>query len=165
MTLTLISKPHIVDLLRVFDKNKWVTPRIRYASVRSKPELVADLEAHFTVTRIGDRLRFCPKRRARMAATRLPRIEYDLETRRYLLDSAYYDLPKESRKKPTFSISRVPVTLDFSCFYGGPAETQSPPSTRRASVSSEASQELGTQSRPDGSGQTAPSEPAGCTPM
>ena len=38
-----ICKPHIVDLLRIFDKRRMVTPRIRYASVRSKPELIADL--------------------------------------------------------------------------------------------------------------------------
>ena len=38
-----ISKPHIVDLLRVFDRKRWIQPRIRYASVRSKPELIKDL--------------------------------------------------------------------------------------------------------------------------
>ena len=38
-----ISKPHIVDLLRIFDKNRMISPRIRYASVRSKPELLKDL--------------------------------------------------------------------------------------------------------------------------
>ena len=35
-----------MDLLRIFDKHKWIRPRIRYASVRSKPELIADLEAN-----------------------------------------------------------------------------------------------------------------------
>ncbi len=29
-----ISKPHIVDLLRIFDKNRMISPRIRYASVQ-----------------------------------------------------------------------------------------------------------------------------------
>ena len=42
-----ISKPHLVDLLRIFDKRRYITPRIRYASVRSKPELIRDLERHF----------------------------------------------------------------------------------------------------------------------
>ena len=40
--LNKISKPHIVDLLRIFDKRKTISPRIRYASVRSKPELIKD---------------------------------------------------------------------------------------------------------------------------
>ena len=44
-----ISKPHIVDLLRIFDKKRFINPRIRYASVRSKPELLNDLKLHFTI--------------------------------------------------------------------------------------------------------------------
>ena len=44
-----ISKPHLVDLLRMSDHNRWLQPRIRYASVRSKPELIRDLEDHFLV--------------------------------------------------------------------------------------------------------------------
>ena len=42
-----ISKPHIVDFLRLADQKKWFSPRIRYASVRSKPELIADLRHRF----------------------------------------------------------------------------------------------------------------------
>jgi len=42
-----ISKPHIVDLLRIFDRRRWFVPRIRYASVRSKPELIKDLAKYF----------------------------------------------------------------------------------------------------------------------
>ena len=42
-----ISKPHIVDLLRIFDRRRWFIPRIRYASVRSKPELIKDLKKYF----------------------------------------------------------------------------------------------------------------------
>ena len=45
-----ISKPHIVDLIRIFDKNRYINPRIRYASVRSKPELLNDLRMHFRVS-------------------------------------------------------------------------------------------------------------------
>ena len=85
--LGLISKPHLVDLLRVFDRNKWVTPRIRYASVRSKPELVHDLLVHFTVAKTDDLLRFYPKR----LLSCLPRIDYDLTNRRYLLDGAPFE--------------------------------------------------------------------------
>ena len=50
-----ISKPHIVDLLRIFDKNRMISPRIRYASVRSKPELLKDLAHHFDTSRWGIR--------------------------------------------------------------------------------------------------------------
>ena len=155
--LGLISKPHLVDLLRVFDRNKWVTPRIRYASVRSKPELVHDLLVHFTVAKTDDLLRFFPKR----LLSCLPRIDYDLTNRRYLLDGAPFDAPRESRKRPSFSISRIPVTLDFSEFAPDPLGEQSPPSTRRASDASVESLELGTRSRPTEPAQTAPSSPAG----
>ena len=37
-----ISKPHIVSFLRMVDRHKWIRPRIRFASVRSKPELITD---------------------------------------------------------------------------------------------------------------------------
>ena len=47
-----ISKPHIVDLLRYFDRNRLFSPRIRYASVRSKPELIADIKSGFLVTEL-----------------------------------------------------------------------------------------------------------------
>ena len=41
-----ICKPLIVDLLRTFDKNRWMSPKIRYASVRSKDQLIKDLMKH-----------------------------------------------------------------------------------------------------------------------
>ena len=158
--MTLISKPHLVDLLRIFDKNRWIIPRIRYASVRSKPELIDDLKQHFLVGKSANRLEFWH----RTPSPVIPKIEYDLKARKYLLDGRYYDVPKESRKRPEFSISHVPVTLDFSCFYGGPPDSHSPPSTRRASDASEESPELGTQSRQGDSTQSEPSSPSACTP-
>ena len=157
-----ISKPHIVDLLRIFDRKKWIRPRIRYASVRSKPELIADLSRHFIVRHEGDRLYFFPKKVNH--GSELPKIEYDLLQKRYYLDGIHVDVPKESRNRPKFSISRVPVTLDFSEFFVGQTAEQSPPSTRRASVSSEGSLELGTHSPRDGLARTGPSSPSGCTP-
>ena len=51
--INVISKPLIVDLLRTFDKNKWLSPKIRYASVRSKGELIEDLRRHFRDRREG----------------------------------------------------------------------------------------------------------------
>ncbi len=157
----LISKPHLVDLLRIFDKNKWIIPRIRYASVRSKPELIADIATHFRVQQTkADVLMFFPKRKL----AGVPKIAYDLPSRKYLMDDLVVDVPKESRKKPQFAISHVPVTLTFYEFYSAPAETQTPPSTRRASVSSEESLELGTRSRPDETERSEPSSPSACTP-
>jgi len=137
-----ISKPHLVDLLRIFDRNRWIRPRIRYASVRSKPELITDLRQHFRVREVDARLIFVPKR----PLAGVPKIEYDLSRRRYVLDGVPCDVPKESRKKPVFSISHVPVTLDFREFYEGLIKKRSQPSTRTASDVSEESPELGTRS-------------------
>ena len=106
--LTRISKPHLVDLLRIADRNKWLNPRIRYASVRSKPELIHDLHVHFKIVMEDTRLLFRPRR-----ARNLPRLEYDLERKAYLLDGQEADVPKISREKPLFRLSRVPVTLTF----------------------------------------------------
>ena len=46
-TIYKLTKPSLVDLLRMCDRNRWCTPRIRYASIRSKPELCKDLLKHF----------------------------------------------------------------------------------------------------------------------
>ena len=158
-----ISKPHIVDLLRIFDKNKWIRPRIRYASVRSKPELIADLERHFQILQRGDILLFHPTRVSKWSS--IPTIEYDLSLKRYLMDGGYVDVPLESRTPPVFSISHEPVTLDFACYFGGdPSAPQSPLSTRTASVSSGESPELSIRSLSDEIGQTAPFELSVYTP-
>ena len=103
-----ISKPHLVDLLRIFDKKRYITPRIRYASVRSKPELIRDLLDHFRICRLGESLLFQPRH-----ARNLPEISYDLKNRAYLIDRVKTDIPRVSRKKPSFVISRTPVTLTF----------------------------------------------------
>ena len=155
MHIGLISKPHLVDLLRIFDRNKWLTPRIRYASVRSKPELIADLQAHFEVRKRVNRLRFVPRR----ALAGLPKIEYDLALRHYFLDGQKFDVPKESRRRIQFSICRTPRTLDFPQFEGQP-EKCSPPSRQTASAASEGSLELGTRSRPSETERSAPFSPS-----
>ena len=111
-----ISKPHLVDLLRYFDKNRIFSPRIRYASVRSKPELIRDLKVHFWAYPVGPLLVFRSRKELR-----LPSITYDLKNRRFLFDGAFYDIPKVSRQKPRFSISHVPVTLRFPRLTGSPS--------------------------------------------
>ena len=137
-----ISKPHIVDLLRIFDQRKWIHPRIRYASVRSKGEL---LEDHFRTFVHQGRVTFVPKK----GQCPLPKIEYDLKKRVYLLDGQPQDFPRESRQKPKFSILKGPITLTFPAWSDLRA-------TRKDSVSSSESQELGTRDRPSCSQRTGP---------
>ena len=102
--LTRISKPHLVDFLRIADSRKWLTPRIRYASVRSKPEL----KSHFRIAMVNQRLLFHPRR-----ARGLPQVQYDLERKEYLLDGVPVDIPKLSREKPHFQISHIRTTITF----------------------------------------------------
>ena len=106
-----ISKPHIVDLLRVFDRRRLVLPRIRYASVRSKPELIKDLKQYFFTYEVGNLLHFKLRACALPSLRHLPQISYDIEKRRYLFDGVHFDVQSESRKRVHFSISHVPVTL------------------------------------------------------
>ena len=108
-----ISKPRIVDFLRTCDKHHWVYPRIRFASVRSKPELIEDIHEHFAVSREGNFISIKP----RLFARRIPAIQYDLEVRKFLLDGDYRELQKESREKPSFSIVRENVTIQFGDFH------------------------------------------------
>ncbi len=106
-----ISKPHLVDLLRLSDRNRWLFPRIRYASVRSKPELIADLMIHFRLMELKKRLVFLPRLPSRTSA--IPQIEYDLTRKKFLVEGVPQDVPKLSRRRPCFSISNIPVTLHF----------------------------------------------------
>ena len=97
-----ISKPHLVDLLRMFDQKKWITPRIRYASVRSKGELLEDLERHFKSFVYGGVVTFVPKYRVDF----LPKLEYNLKERAYYLDGEKKDFPRESRSPPKFVVHK-----------------------------------------------------------
>ena len=106
-----ISKPHLVDLLRIFDRR--FMPRIRYASVRSKPELIKDLKRYFFTYEREGMLNF--KTRAGVGSA-IPPIAYRFATREYLFDGVPYDVPTESRRKVAFSISHEPVTLCFDDF-------------------------------------------------
>ena len=70
-----ISKPHLVDLLRIFDRRKFFVPRIRYASVRSKPELLKDLYRHFGTRLTKTDVEFIPKS---TVSSTVPTIRYHL---------------------------------------------------------------------------------------
>ena len=104
-----ISKPHLVDLLRIFDKQRIFAPRIRYASVRSKPELLQDLAQHFNAVKKDHIILFVPVR----PVPGLPLIQYHLKRKVFYFDSESVDVPTESRKRPTFAIRPGPVELTF----------------------------------------------------
>ena len=127
-----ISKPHIVDLLRIFDRKKWIRPRIRYAS-RSKPELIKDIKKYFFMYGRDDVLHLKPRNACEKSLCHIPLISYDFSKKRYLFDGKACDVPAESRKKVRFSISHVPVTMTFFPVSGDP------PSTGIAAVSSQGS--------------------------
>lgn len=105
-----ISKPHLVDLLRIFDKRKYFVPRIRYASVRSKPELLKDLHNHFTAEVTDTEVIFTSKLTVPVS---VPAIRYDLKERKFYFDEVEVDVPTHSRLIPMFEISHVPTTLHF----------------------------------------------------
>ncbi len=131
-----ISKPHIVDFLRLADQYKWFSPRIRYASVRSKPELIADLRNRFVEVLEDSLIHFHPKG----LNSCLPVIAYCLERRKFLLDGTPVNVPKVSRDRPGFSIARREVTLYFEC----PLPLPESPSIGPASAASSTSEEPST---------------------
>ena len=145
MRLENISKPKIVDFLRVCDRKNWVYPRIRYASVRSKPTLLKDIRAHFE-ERQGDReVELIPFR----DIARLPRIQYDFDKKAFLFDGQTIDLPKVG--KVEFQILKGPIVVDFGRWTPSPA----PPSSCEAPVCP--SQTPRTRSSSDSSDQNLPS--------
>ena len=109
--LGLISKPHLVDLLRCFDRRKWISPRIRYASVRSKPELIADILREFSILKVRKRVCFHPER-----VHGLPAIEYDLERKQFLFDGTALNVPRVSREKPLFQVLKGPHVVSFESY-------------------------------------------------
>ena len=105
-----ISKPNLVDLLRLSDREKWFCPRIRFASVRSKPCLIADIRSLYKDVKKGCLVVFLP--RLRLPA-HVPSIAYHVKNRTFLLDGKEMDVPKISRQKPSFSIRYEKYTLIF----------------------------------------------------
>ena len=71
-----ISKPHIVDLLRYFDTNRMFLPRIRYASIRTKPHLIRDLQRYFTARAKNNYVTFHLRPQFLFV---IPRIKYHLK--------------------------------------------------------------------------------------
>ena len=107
-----ISKPHIVDFLRLADQNKWFSPRIRYASVRSKPELIADLRYRFLDHLEKGLIHFDSLH----PNACLPEIAYCLDRRKFLLDGLPVNVPKVSRSpgcNARFWISATDTSFAF----------------------------------------------------
>lgn len=104
-----ICKPLIVDLLRTFDKNRWLSPKIRYASVRSKDQLIKDLTKHFKFQKRKHILTFVPIHQQ----PRHPVIQFDFQKKQYLFDGLPLDVPTESRSQPEFSVRHGRFLLNF----------------------------------------------------
>ena len=105
-----ISKPNLVDLLRLADREKWFSPRIRFASVRSKPCLIQDLRRLFHDVKMEELVHFVPRTTLH---SHVPRIAYCTQTRTFLLNGRLIDVPKVSRVKPAFSVRHGKYTLYF----------------------------------------------------
>ena len=152
MRLENISKPKIVDFLRVCDRKNWVYPRIRYASVRSKPTLLKDIRDHFEEIQ-GDReIELIPFRDAQ----RLPRIQYNFDQKAFLFDGQTIDLPKVG--KVEFRIVKGPIVVDFGRWTPSPA----PPSSCEAPAGP--SQTPRTRSSSNSSDRNPPSDCYSRTP-
>ena len=109
-----ISKPQIVSFLRLSDRKHWLHPRIRYASIRSKPQLLLDLRKHFRTRTVkaGTRLLFLPRRHL----PGVPKIEFCFDQKSFLFDGKPTECPKRPRDRVRFQISQEPVTICFPIF-------------------------------------------------
>ena len=104
-----LTKPSLVDLLRMCDKNRWCCPRIRYASIRSKPDLCADLLKFFRFENDGDFIQIHSLREL----VNFPQLKYHLKSRRFWRDGKTFDAATVSRERPMFRFEKKRVTLYF----------------------------------------------------
>ena len=154
--INVISKPLIVDLLRTFDKNKWLSPKIRYASVRSKSDLIKDLQRHFRFEQHKKLIRFLPK----ASKPRHPVIEFDLRTRLYSFDGRPLDVPEISRKVAPFEFRHGNFFLYFDQRDSFPTQvSEAVLATQKESAFFQASPAPGTRAPSDCSERSAPSSP------
>ena len=108
-----ITKPNLVDLLRMCDKNRWTSPRIRYASIRSKPDLCQDLVKFFEFRQEENLITITPLRQI----VRFPNLQYDVKSRRFFREGKPFDCARVSRRQPTFRLERKNVTLVFGTLF------------------------------------------------
>jgi hypothetical protein len=158
-----ICKPHIVDLLRIFDKRRMVTPRIRYASVRSKPELIADLARHFATHKVKDSIVFQPI----TSYLQVPKIVYHLKEKRYTFDEKPVDVPRESRAQIKFHVRKGPIVISFDEFFPPKKDPQTqldPPATEKETGASPEFREPDTDTPSDCSEQSEQWSDSGSIP-
>ena len=109
-----LTKPSLVDLLRMCDKNRWCCPRIRYASIRSKPDLCRELLKFFDFVTTGDFIQIHSQRRL----VNFPKLlQYHLKSRQFWKDGMPFDAATVSREKPCFFLEKKTVTLEFGSVY------------------------------------------------
>ena len=137
-----ISKPHIVEFLRMCDRKHWLHPRIRYASIRSKPQLLADLKKHYRVRRKGKLLLFLPI----LPLPVVPKIVYDFEKKQFLYDGKPTSLPIRGQETTHFHVVQGPVTLTWPRLGGSPREAEADSSTQTNAGSFERSRTPDTDS-------------------
>ena len=109
----ILTKPSLVDFLRLCDRNNWCSPRIRYASIRSKPELIEDLIKFFRFERQEEFIQITP----RHEIFGYPEMKYHIRTRRFHRDGIEYDCATKSRQKPTFRLEKKKCVLHFGTLY------------------------------------------------
>ncbi len=107
-----ISKPALVSLLRIFDQRKFFVPRLRYASVRSKPELMNDLSQYFGTAYNGVTVKFLRKGNV---PTGVPLIHYHLKEKQYYFDGIKA-VHHPIRERLRFSVKHEPVLVRFQTF-------------------------------------------------
>ena len=135
-----ISKPHIVEFLRMCDRKHWLHPRIRYASIRSKPQLLADLKKHYRGRRKGKLLLFRPIHHLPL----VPKISYDFGKKQFLYDGVPNALPIRGQEPTRFHIVRGPVTLTWPQLSGSPREEEADFSRQTSAELFERSRRLNT---------------------
>ncbi len=155
-----ISKPHIVEFLRLCDRNHWLHPRIRYASIRSKPQLLSDVKKHYRSRRKGTLLLFHPTHRL----PAVPKISYDFDEKRFLYDGKPSALPIRSQEQTRFHIERGPVVVAFPRVTGSPPAAKADSATLRGAGLFERSRTPDTGSLQGCSLPSPPSLSSGRTP-
>ena len=110
MELNRISKPLLTSLLRVFHARRYLVPHIRFASIRSKPELCKDLGRYFETTLVENIIHFLPRSNVPRS---VPAIQFDLKAKHFLFDGVPVEVPTVSRQHPRFVVHHGPVTLTF----------------------------------------------------
>jgi hypothetical protein len=104
-----ITKPNLVNFLRICDKERLTLRRIRYASIRSKGSLIRDILIYFRAEFEGTIIRIISKFRN----PRFDPIGYCVERRTFLRAGVPFDCEIVSRRRPQYSIEYKDVTLHF----------------------------------------------------